>query len=158
MGITLNEVLIKKKVVFISEDDNTLLTISCDRYRKHKEKDLKDIMLVLFSKEETLKSLEEDKEKSKRMYELLKNNEIKKREIQLVSKHDLSGLWSTDCADSRSGILIKRLRDNFYHFLVCSPTKCINIPRISQDDVEIVDVMHLNISGKNYEYCKTPDM
>jgi len=72
LGVTFNETPIKKKVAFVSEDDKTLLAINCDRYRKYKENNLKDIMLVLFSKEKTPKSLEVDKVKSKKMYELLR--------------------------------------------------------------------------------------
>jgi len=157
LGVTLNETLKRKKVAFISEDDKALLVISCDRYRKYNEKNLKDIVLVLFSKEKILKSLEVDKVKSKKMYELLGRNEIKKREINLVSSHDLSGVWSTDCTDNKSGIAIKKLRDNYYHFLICSSIKCINVPRISSNDVEIVDVENLKIAGQNYEVCTPLD-
>lgn len=154
-GITLNEIPIKNSVAYVSEDDNTLLALRCDRYRKYKEKNLKDLMLVLVSKEKTPKSLEVDKVKSNKMHELLRRNEIEQREIKLVSTHDLSGVWSVDCTDNKSEIAIKKLRENVYHFLVCSSFKCINLPRISSKDVELIDAGHLNIAGQSYELCAT---
>ena len=153
LGVTFNETHIKKKTVFMSEDDKTILGISCNRYRKYREKQLKDIVLVLASKERLSKSIEVDKAKSQKMSEILRNNRIKKTEINIVSNHDFSGGWSMDCSVKNSGIAITKLRDNIYHFLVCSTAKCINVPGVRSENVEIVDSKHLNIAGQEYERC-----
>jgi len=157
LNLTLSETLDKNTLAFISENDDTLLSLSCGRYRKYQEKNLKDISVFLASKEKLPRSLEVDKEKSKRMHEIIKRNRIKKVEINLISNHDLSGEWSTNCSGNNSGISIKKIREYFYHFFLCSGFKCIHVPRITSDDVEIVNAKHLRVSGQNYKLCKTLD-
>ncbi len=157
LGVIFYEVIKKGKISYISENDTKVLALSCHRYRKYKRNSLNDIVLALVSKEKLPKSVKVDKVKSDRMFKLIRQREIYKREIMLVSKNDFSGAWSTDCADNKSGIVISRLRDGFYHFLICSSWKCINAPRISSNDVEIVDIKNLRISGRNYKLCETLD-
>jgi len=153
LDITFNETLTKNKTIYMSEDDKTMIVISCNRYRKYRETQLKDMTLVLASKESLPKSTEIDKVKSQKMNQIIRKSKIKKREIKIDSNHDFSGGWSTDCSDSLSGIAIQKLRDNTYHFLVCSTDKCINMPDVSSDNVEVVDNQHLKISGQLYIYC-----
>jgi hypothetical protein len=153
LGITFNETLSKKKTVYMSEDDKTLIVISCNRYRKYRETQLKDMTLVLASKERLSKSVEIDKVKSQKMNQIIRKSRIQKRGIKIVSNHDFSGRWSSDCSDNNSGIAIKKLRDNIYHFLMCSSNKCINMPRVSTNNVEVVDIQHLKIAGQSYNFC-----
>lgn len=155
LGVNFNETPIKKKTIYMSEDEKTLMVISCNRYRKYRETQLKDITLVLASKEKLSKSIEVDKAKSQKMSQIIRKSSIEKREIKIVSNHDFSGGWSSDCSDKNSGIAIKKIRENIYHFLVCSYAKCINMPGITSVNVEIVDEKHLNIAAQHYEHCTT---
>jgi hypothetical protein len=143
----------KRNTVYISEDESSLVAIGCSKYRKYNRKDLKDIVLALVSKNKKIQAINVDKAKSKKMFELLRKKEIEKREINIVLDHDLSGFWSTNCIVNKSGVVVKKLRDNYYHFLICSSTKCINVPRISSSDVAIIDTENIKISGQNYELC-----
>lgn len=153
LGVTFNETLSKKKTVFMSEDDKTMMGISCNRYRKYREKQLKDIVFILAMKERLSKSIEVDKVKSQKMSAILRKNRIQKTEIKIDSKHDFSGGWSVDCSNKNSGIAITKLRDNIYHFLMCSTAKCIKLPRVTSENVEIIDNKHLKIAGKLFEHC-----
>jgi len=143
----------KKELVFSSEDDTTLLEVSCNRYRKLREDQLRDILLVLASKERISNSPEVDPEKDSRMIGIINAKRKKRREIKLESSDDFSGGWAADCADNNSGFGIAKIRDNYYHFLLCGSTKCINLPGISSDNVEIIDAKHLKISGREYKLC-----
>ena len=156
-GIRLIETLKKNKTVFVSEDENSLILISCNRYRKYRQEELKDITLVLAAKDRTTKLSKPDAEKRARMHEIISTKKRQRREIKLESSHDFSGVWASDCTKKDSGIGITKIRENYYHFLLCGSFKCINLPRISSDDVKIIDTTHLKIAGLQYKRCAVWD-
>jgi hypothetical protein len=152
-GVKFEAILRSKKTVFVSEDDVSFMEMSCTRYRRLRKEQFKDIYLLLASKETTSVSSKVDTKKRAKISTIIGENKRKKREIKLESNHDFSGGWASDCTEKNSGIGIKKIRDNYYHFLLCGAMKCINVPRISSSDVEIVDNTRLKIAGQQYKLC-----